>query len=43
MVLAHQGGWDEAVFVGVPLVIFFVLLRVAKHRAEAEQHDDPDE
>jgi hypothetical protein len=35
--LAHQGGWDEALFVVVPLVIFFVLLRIAKRRAEAEQ------
>jgi hypothetical protein len=36
-VFAHQGGWDEALFVAVPLVIFFVLLRIAKRRAEAEQ------
>lgn len=43
-VLAHQGGWDEALFVLVPLVIFAVLLQVAKRRAEAEkraEHDDP--
>ena len=34
--IAHQGGWDEAAFVLVPLVIFFMLLRVAKQRAAAE-------
>ena len=43
MVLAHQGGWDEALFVIVPLLLFAALLRVAKRRAEAEQRaDDPD-
>jgi hypothetical protein len=35
-VLGHQGGWDEALLVVVPLLIFAVLLRVAKRRAEAE-------
>jgi hypothetical protein len=39
MTLAHQGGWDEALFVIVPLVIFAALLRVAKRRAEAERRD----
>jgi hypothetical protein len=43
VLVAHQGGWDEALFVAVPLVIFAVLLRVAKHRAEAERRDPPDE
>lgn len=42
MVLAHQGGWDEALFVVVPLAIFAVLLFVAKRRAEAERRDDRD-
>ena len=37
MILAHQGGWDEALLVVVPLVLFAFLLRVAKRRAEAEQ------
>lgn len=40
MIVAHQGGWDEALFVVVPLVIFFVLLQVAKRRADAEQRAD---
>jgi hypothetical protein len=42
-VLAHQGGWDEVMFVAVPLVIFFVLLRVAKRRAEAEERAERDD
>ena len=44
MVMAHQGGWDEALFVLIPLGIFTVLLQLAKRRAEAEkraEHDDP--
>ena len=36
MLLAHQGGWDEALFVAVPIAVFALLLRVAKRRAEAE-------
>jgi hypothetical protein len=36
MLLAHQGGWDEALFVAVPLGIFTALLLVAKRRAERE-------
>ena len=43
MHVAHQGGWDEALFVAVPLVIFAVLLRIAKRRAEAEQRAERDE
>ena len=40
MVLAHQGGWDEALFVVVPLLLFAGLLQVAKRRAEAERRDE---
>lgn len=40
MVLAHQGGWDEALFVVVPLLIFAGVLQVAKRRADAEQRDE---
>jgi hypothetical protein len=43
MVVAHQGGWDEALFVLVPLAIFFVLLQVAKRRADAEQRAEREE
>ena len=38
--LAHQGGWDEALFVAVPMVLFVVLLWIAKRRAEAEAADE---
>jgi hypothetical protein len=32
-VLAHQGGWDEILFVVVPIGIFAGLLAVANRRA----------
>jgi hypothetical protein len=35
-VLAHQGGWDEALFVLLPLGLFAALLVIARRRAEAE-------
>ena len=43
VILAHQGGWDEAMFVLVPLAIFAVLLQLAKRRAEAEKRAERDE
>ena len=46
MVLAHQGGWDEALFVLVPLVVFGLLLWRVSRRADREQLEhidiDPD-
>lgn len=30
---AHQGGWDEALFVAVPVITFGVLLAVSNRRA----------
>lgn len=33
-VLAHQGGWDETLFVLAPLVVFAVLLLVARRRVD---------
>ena len=43
-VLAHQGGWDEAVFVIGPLIFIVLLLRLAKRRADraARGSDSPD-
>lgn len=32
-VLAHQGGWDEILFVLVPIVLFAALLALANRRA----------
>lgn len=34
LLLAHQGGWDEALFVLVPLAFLAWLLRLAHVRAE---------
>jgi hypothetical protein len=47
LILAHQGGWDEIVFVAAPVLVFAGLLVVAKHRAQlmadetASDADDP--
>jgi hypothetical protein len=40
--VAHQGGWDEALFVIVPMAIFVLLLVRAKRRAEAEAASEHD-
>lgn len=46
--LAHQGGWDEMIFVVAPLVLFTVLLAIARRRVDAGsevsddgEHHDP--
>ncbi len=41
-VLAHQGGWDEILFVLVPIALFAVLLTLANRRANREQADRDD-
>lgn len=41
-VLAHQGGWDEALFVLGPLVFIVLLLRMAKRRADRAARDQTD-
>jgi hypothetical protein len=33
VVLAHQGGWDELLFVLVPIALFAGLLAIANRRA----------
>jgi len=43
MPFAHQGGWDEALFVAAPIVLFAGMLWVAKRRAEAERASDDEE
>ena len=35
VVVAHQGGWDEALIVLAPMLVFFGLLFVANRRARA--------
>ena len=34
-VVAHQGGWDEALYVAVPALILLYALRRAEKRARA--------
>ena len=34
-VLAHQGGWDEALYIAVPAVALLYALRHAEKRARA--------
>jgi hypothetical protein len=36
-ILGHQGGWDEALFVLVPIAVFVGLLLLANKRAKAIQ------
>ncbi len=38
-VLAHQGGWDEILFVLAPLVLFAVLLMIARRRVDKMEAD----
>lgn len=43
MLLAHQGGWDELLFVLLPIALFAGLLAVANRRAirqQAQARDD---
>lgn len=37
--LAHQGGWDEILFVLMPLVIFAGLLMAARRRVDRLDDD----
>jgi uncharacterized membrane protein YhaH (DUF805 family) len=44
--LAHQGGWDELIFVLVPIALFAGLLAIANRRAtdaQAEHDADPED
>ena len=44
-VLAHQGGWDEALIVAGPLLLFAAIVWNAKRRAvrQSQTHADNDE
>ena len=43
MVFAHQGGWDEMLFVAIPIGLFALLLYVANKKAQAQlESDRPD-
>ena len=43
LVIGHQGGWDEVLFVFVPVSLFAGLLWLANKRAMAMQDADGDE
>ena len=36
--VAHQGGWDEVLLVGGPIVVIVAVLAVAKRRVDAIEH-----
>lgn len=38
-VLAHQGGWDELLFVAGPILLIIGLLAIANKRAKAVQRN----
>jgi hypothetical protein len=42
LLLAHQGGWDELLFVLVPIALFAGLLAVANRRASRAQAERDD-
>jgi len=45
-VLAHEGGWDELIFVLVPIALFAGLLAIANRRAtqaQVERDSEPGE
>jgi hypothetical protein len=33
--VAHQGGWDEVLLIGGPIVVIVALLAIAKRRVDA--------
>lgn len=39
-VVAHQGGWDEALLVLGPMVVFAGLLAIARRRVDEEAQED---
>jgi hypothetical protein len=39
-VLAHQGGWDEMLFVALPIGLFAWLLFIANKKAQAQLDRD---
>ena len=39
--IAHQGGWDEALLVLAPILVIVVALGVVKRRVDRMAHDAP--
>jgi hypothetical protein len=42
VLVAHQGGWDEALLIGAPILIIIGLLWLAKRRVDATSDGDVD-
>ena len=42
-VVAHQGGWDEALLIGTPILVIVGLLGHAKRRVDAAANADTTE
>ena len=40
VLLAHQGGWDEVLLIGTPILVIAGLLALAKRRIDASTPDD---
>jgi hypothetical protein len=38
--VAHQGGWDELLLVGVPILVIIGLLAIAKRRVDRIHPDE---
>jgi hypothetical protein len=44
MVFAHQGGWDEMLFVAIPIGLFAFLLYLANKKAQSQlEAEHPDQ
>ncbi len=41
-IVAHQGGWDELLFVLLPISLFAGLLAIANRRASRAEQDRPE-
>ncbi|MDE0269505.1 MAG: hypothetical protein OXI96_10835 [Acidimicrobiaceae bacterium] len=40
LVIAHQGGWDEFLFVVFPLTLFIMIVGIARLRASAKASEN---
>jgi hypothetical protein len=40
VLLAHQGGWDEAILVAAPIVVIVAVLAIVKRRVDAQAEAD---
>jgi hypothetical protein len=40
-IVAHQGGWDGILLVGVPIVVIIAVLAIAKRRVDSLDNAPP--